>query len=750
VKRGGVTTRLAVWSALHPWVVVGLWLVAVLLGLTGWHYADHTMTLGTKLSDETESSRGNALVGERLGSDPAATRIICAGAGTASAAPGFQPSSDGAPRRQSMPRVVASIADCYEARWATISSGSSTDPWLLPARQTALTEISFSTSPEEAKAALQLLLPPASRAAFPIDKPTATIEANLRAVAQDDLVQADKFGLPLAFIILLVIIRALLTPFVPILIAAAAVVIAAGMAALTGHVYPISFYVINMVVMVGLAVGIDYSLLILERYREERRIGLPLIAAIEASSISAGRTVLASGVTVIVSLAGMLLIPISVFRDLGIGSILVVSVGLLAVITLLPALLRLIGSRIDWPRPPSPVIEQPMGNLSYGRLATLVTRWPLPCIILVSLLIGLLSSEALDLRSGASLSHLAPVLEDSSQPSAEVLGVEVATTLMSVVEIVVDGTQTPQADVGIERLVAALGQDKDFAPVLTLQSNEAGDLKLINALVVRRPDSNEASAAVERLRTTILPRAFNGLPVEVFVSGALASQRDAAKIIEAWQFRVVGIVFGMSFIFLMLVFRSIVVPLLATSMTLVSASAAIGLLVLVMQKGRGAAMLGLAEVPTIEVWVPVVLFCILFGLSMDYHVFLLSRINEYYRGTGDPTAAIARGLQSTGGLIFGAAMIMVVVFGCFAAGRLVMLQQIGFGLAAAIFIDALLVRSILVPASMTLLGHWNWYLPSWLQWLPRITEQHSHATRATVREVAPVPENGVQGRPGLP
>ena len=226
--------------------------------------------------------------------------------------------------------------------------------------------------------------------------------------------------------------------------------------------------------------------------------------------------------------------------------------------------------------------------------------------------------------------------------------------------------------------------------------------------------------AIERLRSELVPAAFAGVPSRVMVTGETARFVDIADVNDAYTPIVFAFVLGLSFILLTVAFRSIVVPVKAILMNLLSVGAAYGLIVLVFQKGVGAELVGFQQVEVIQTGLPLFLFAVLFGLSMDYHVFLLSRIRERFDQTGDNTEAVAYGLRTTGRLITGAALIMVAVFGGFALGDLVAMQQFGFGLAVAVFVDATIVRSVLVPASMRLLGKWNWYLPNFLQWLPRL------------------------------
>ncbi len=289
----------------------------------------------------------------------------------------------------------------------------------------------------------------------------------------------------------------------------------------------------------------------------------------------------------------------------------------------------------------------------------------------------------------------------------------------------------------IDQLLEDMDASGQFGPA-TVETNEAGDLTLVSAPLVTDANSEASYETVTWLRESIIPATFNGTGTEVFVSGDSAFNEDLNIMIEDYTPIVFAFVLGLSFILLMLAFRSIVVPIKAILMNLLSVGAAYGLLVLMFQKGYGE-FLGFAQTPAIEAWLPIFLFCVLFGLSMDYHVFLLSRIREHYDATGRNRESVAVGLQATAKIITGAALIMVAVFSGFASGELVFMQQVGFGLAAAVLIDATIVRSVLVPASMALLGNVNWYLPRWLHWLPDLRVE---GAAAHVEAPAPVPAGG--------
>jgi RND superfamily putative drug exporter len=317
----------------------------------------------------------------------------------------------------------------------------------------------------------------------------------------------------------------------------------------------------------------------------------------------------------------------------------------------------------------------------------------------------------------------------------------------------VAGPESSGVQDGIAQLTTAVEGDAAFGTPLPAQASADGSLTLVEIPLAGAATDAQSEAAVNavgRLRTDYIPAAFGG--TEVLVGGETAFVSDFFDISDQYTPIIILVVLGLSFLLLTVVFRSIVVPAKAIVMNLLSVGAAYGLIVLVFQKGGPgigksiADFLGFQQVDAIEAWLPLFLFSILFGLSMDYHVFLLTRIREEYDRTGDNAEAVAYGLRTTGGIITGAAVIMVAVFGGFAAGRLTALEQMGFGLAVAVFMDATIVRSVLVPSTMRLLGDRNWYLPTWLQWLPKLdVEGHRDEQHVLIPELEPVSGNGEVG-----
>ena len=457
--------------------------------------------------------------------------------------------------------------------------------------------------------------------------------------------------------------------------------------------------------------------------------------AMTRTGATAGRTVFFSGVTVVVALSAMLIIPSNVYQALAIGAILVVVAAVSATLTLLPALLSLLGPRVNALRVPyiGRRLDRKL-DMSGGGFWSWTTRnvmnHPILSFVGVAALMIAAASSFLDIKLGFNGVDLFPE-GTQTRTAFEVLEEKFSFGVAVPTEIVIDGDMNSQSvQAAIQRLEETLAQDPDFFGEPTIQTNANSDLGLFPTAVAGDSGASKAVEAVRKLRSEYIPEAFSGVPADVLVTGWTAFNIDFFDIVETFTPIVFTLVLALSFILLTVFFRSIVVSTKAIIMNLLSVGAAYGLLVLVFQKGVGADLLGFQQSDIIDAWIPLFLFSVLFGLSMDYHVFLLNRVRERYDQTKNNTEAVAYGVRSTAGLITGAALIMVAVFGGFASGDTVANQQVGFGLAVAIFFDATLVRSILVPASMRLLGDFNWYLPSALRWLPdlRVEAEEAPAT----------------------
>jgi putative drug exporter of the RND superfamily len=544
----------------------------------------------------------------------------------------------------------------------------------------------------------------------------ASVGLAYRELADSDLRAELRIGLPVAIVVLLLVFGSIVATLLPLLVAAVSITVALALAVLAAQVMPVYFLVVNMVLMMGLAVGIDYALFMLVRYREERRAGATVVLAVERSGASAGHAVMFSGATVVVALAGLLLVPTNIFRGLAAGAIAAVLVAMLASLTLLPALLCLVGDRVDSLRLPLPRGFGGGGGMA-ARAARAAVRRPWLTLVVSVGLLTFLAAPALQMRIGfAGIETLPSQLE--TRQAFDRLQANFRIGLVAEAVVVVDagsGTGAAAVDGALQRLRRAMVDDRGFlAELAREQRSPDGRLRVLMVPLPGEAEGEPALAAIERLRSTLVPQAFSGSPATVMVTGTSAGYLDFFSLTRRYAPWVIAMVLGLSFFLLAWAFRSVVVPLKAAALNLLSVGAAYGALVLVFQHGVGAAWLGLQQVPIIEAWIPLFLFTVLYGLSMDYHVFLLSRIREQYDKTGDNAAAVVQGIGSTAGVITGAALIMVAVFAGFAAGELVMFQQIGFGLAVAVLLDATLVRLLLVPALMTVLGDRNWYSPRWM------------------------------------
>jgi uncharacterized membrane protein YdfJ with MMPL/SSD domain len=534
-----------------------------------------------------------------------------------------------------------------------------------------------------------------------------SIDEDFSSAADEDLARGEIFGLALALLVLIVVFRSVVAAVVPIAVAIASIVVALAAVAGIGQAFVLNFVVVNVLVMMGLAVGIDYSLFVVSRYREERGAGRAREDAVAVAGATASRAVLFSGATVVLALVGMFLVPQTVFRSIAVGAIAVVLVSVLAALTLLPAALAVLGDRIERMR--VPLLGRGANGGVWSRVAALALRRPAASLAAgVAVLVALAAPYA-SIETGTAGVGTLPesfqtrvaydAIEDAFGPQGT-----------AAAEVVVEGERTPELRAAVERLRRTVAQDPDYGKTSV---GVAPDAAVTRVTVPVDADATGpgAMAAVKELRERYVPRAFAGVDAEALVGGQSADELDFAGIARDRQPIVFAFVLGLSFLVLVVAFRSIVIPLTAIATNLLSVAAAYGLLVVVFQDGVGADLLGLQRADTVESWVPLFLFTILFGLSMDYHVFLLSRIRERWQATGDTRESVAFGVATTARLITGAALIMVAVFAGFAGGQLVMFQQMGFGLGAAVLIDATLVRSVIVPSAMALLGRWNWWFP---------------------------------------
>lgn len=390
---------------------------------------------------------------------------------------------------------------------------------------------------------------------------------------------------------------------------------------------------------------------------------------------------------------------------------------------MLPAVLSLMDRRINSLRVPFLKEESAKRRRHeksgfWNWVSEQVTNHPVIALLLALVILLACAYPVFDLEIGQSDVNTLPPQYESRQ-GLDILGEEFSAGMLAPVKIVIDQYDTADMQAGTASLQQALVSDVDFQ-VSQVELNSEGDVALMTVFLTEDPYSSQATEAVDTLRDDILPAAFGAGRANVMVTGFTAFNCDFFQITEVYTPFIFAFVLGLSFVLLLVVFRSLVVAFASIIFTMLSVGAAYGLIVLVFQKGVGANFFGFLEIESIDAWVPLFLFCMLFGLSMDYQVFLMSRIRERFDQTDDTKDAICFGIRSTAGLIVGAALIMAVVFGGFASGQFVVMQEMGFGLAVAVLVDVFVVRVVLVPSVLTLLGRRSWYMPSWLQWLPDV------------------------------
>ena len=562
----------------------------------------------------------------------------------------------------------------------------------------------------------------------------STRDHDFNTLSERDLRNGElRFGIPAALVILLLVFGTLVAGLVPLLMALVAITTALGLVALLTQLVELSIFTTNMLTGMGLALGIDYALFVISRYREERGRGRAPEDAIVAAGATASRAVLFSGSAFVIAMFGLLLVPSSIFRSLAAGAILVGVTSLAVALTLLPALLGLLHDRVDAGRLPivgrrSVERDNPEGRF-WGAIIDRVLRRPGISLAIATVALVALALPALGLNIGTSGVSTLPN-DLAAKQGYLALQHDFAAQTADPVHILV-ATQSGMGATALQQLRDQLDADPRFGPgQIRTGIGGVGDL----AVPVRGdPAGEKAIAAVRDLRDHLVPAAFHGTDADPLVGGSTSESVDYLDNVTSPAPLVFAFVLGLSFVLLTIAFRSIAVALTAIVLNLLSVGAAYGLLVLVFEHGVGAGVLGFQIVDAVEAWVPLFLFAVLFGLSMDYQVFLLSRIRERFDQDADTAAAVRWGVASTARIITGAALIIVAVFAGFAAGDLVMFQQMGFGIAVSLLIDATVIRSVVLPSAMVLLGDRNWYLPSWLAWIPHVEVEGHLGTEAPPR-----------------
>jgi uncharacterized membrane protein YdfJ with MMPL/SSD domain len=558
------------------------------------------------------------------------------------------------------------------------------------------------------------------------------------------LASAGERSIPLTLLILVLVFGAVVAAGIPLLLALTAVFATIGLLALPSHLISMDPNISAVVLLVGLAVGVDYSLFYLKREREERAAGRSAEAALEAAAATSGRSVLISGVTVMIAMAGMFFSGDKGFMSVAVATMTVVAIAMLGSLTVLPAVLSKLGDKVEKGRIPflGRLRRKDGGeNRVWSAILTPALRRPLISAVIAGAALVALASPVLGVHTAIS------GLDSLPNSTKEVRAIHAVQDAFpggpqpAVVVVKAKDVSSPavsHAITGLKREALASGQM--LTPIEVTRNADNTVARITIPLVGKGTDA-KSNAALASLRDRIVPSTVGKVDgAEYAVTGITAASHDFNSKMKGALPYVFGFVLAFAFLLLLVSFRSVVIAAKAIVLNLLSVGAAYGVLVLVFQKGWGEGILGFKSNGGIASWLPLFMFVILFGLSMDYHVFILSRVREAYDRGMKTEDAVEHGIKTTAGVVTSAAVVMVGAFAIFATMPILDMKEMGIGLAAAVLIDATIVRAVLLPATMRLLGDWNWYLPKWLEWLPRL----EHETRApeAAPEAAPAPALG--------
>jgi RND superfamily putative drug exporter len=745
------TVRVAAWSARHRWPVFALWFVAT-FGLLGASFAAG----GIRALDINEDPNGPRLESEVAfevygGSEPVdpfeRLVVVIGGEPRAALDPAFQAS------------VAQLVADLRAVRAPVDGVDGPTfedviDPFVagpasgLISPDGSTVQVVGNVPGERPIVQQRLVAVPAIVDAARARMPDAAIHVvsstflneDIETVINEELDGSLRLTIPVTFLILLVAFGAIAASVVPLILAGTSLAAAIGFLGLYSQtIGAVSPNAIQLVILMGLAVAVDYSLFMITRFRTERRGGARVQEAIETSSSTAGRAVFFSGIAVIISLGGLLTLGISLFASMAVGTMAVVLVSVIGSLTFLPATLAILGDRVNWGRPVTWLprllrrrgalesIERratrPPGSGVWATAVNAVMRRPVVMTVLSAGLLLAVAAPVTQLRTG--------VTDITGLPSSidGIAGIKLINEKFPLgqnlrLDVVVTHPERDDVRAAIDVLRTRVLAMPEIQGEATGLPSSDGESVLVSFQMTGGRNDEANRTVVREVRSDLRPELFGELQssgVEMYVSGGAARVVDITGIYSDATPRIFAFVLGLSFLLMLVAFRSIVIPIKAILLNLLSSGAAFGVMVLVFHEGWFAEPLGIVSSGVIESWVPIFVFTILFGLSMDYHLFILTRIKEARDRGLESRAAVARGIAVTSGTITSAASIMVVVFAVFVTFKFVFIQQLGLGLAVAVFIDATLIRSLLLPATMTLLGDRNWWLPRWLGWLPNVT-----------------------------
>jgi len=740
--------RLGHWLFRHRKLVVGLWAVVVLLSLPLAPRVAGVLKVGGFANDNAESSRALVTLERDLGFRPTSLSVIFSSGAWAVDDPRF------------LAGVQESLRDVGRVPEIAEVASFTTNPRQIAAdRHTAYVLLNLSTPPEGS----QQILPTIEDTIRPVPAEMERIVAggpvvyaDIETTSSRDLQRGEIIAFPLALIALALVFGSLAAAVTPMVVGGFSVIAILASIFLLGNVTDLSIFVLNLATMLGLGLAVDYALFITSRFREELA-QRPLEDAVAITVATAGRAIFFSGLTVLIGLSGLIIFPFMFLRSVGFAGVIVVFFSVLAALTLLPAILGLLGERINALtiiRYRSRRPDEDGG--AWHRLALAVMARPWRFFIPTLALLLLIGSPFLNVRLSSPDASILPQNVPSRQgydllvakfgaaelePLALVIKTPNGSSIYDPANIdaLYALTHTLQNDPRVARVdsLTTLDTQLERAQYELIYSNPdriidpyaallaprlaRGDTTLVSVVLKNSSVSNESKSLVTDLRSTIPP---GGLTYQV--TGTTAGVVDVVDTMYAdFPKALLGVVLA-TYVILLVLLRSVVLPLKAILMNALSLVASYGALVWVFQEGHLSRFLGFAPLGFVEATLPIIMFCTLFGVSMDYEVFLLTRIREAWVETGDNTRAVATGLERSGRIITSAALIVVVVAGSFVSADIVLIKAFGLGVALAVFLDATIVRALLVPATMRLLGHWNWYIPAWLdRWLPH-TEEHTN------------------------
>jgi len=713
MQHKNLAARIGRWSAQHRRIAILGWL-AFALGLFAISLVSPMKQLVFETAGPGESGRADTIIYEDF-KQPAGEEVLIQSPSLTTDDPAFKAAVQAVISGVSNLDAVARVKSPYEPENSGFVSAD---------RHSALVPIEIRGPSDEAADKID---PVVARVAevqkahpdFYIGSFGESTNKALNASFGDDLKRAGLFSVPLTLIILVLAFGALVAAGIPLLLGLSAVLATMGLVAVASQLLPMSDSVSAIILLVGLAVGVDYTMFYLKREREERAAGRSEAAALEAAAATSGRSVLVSGLTVMVAMAGMFLTADAGFASFGLATMMVVAVAMLGSLTVLPALLSKLGDKVDRGRVPfvHRLRRDDGEGRIWGAIIDRVLRRPVVAAVLAGGFLVAIAVPAYQLHTAQPSIDTYPqsLLTTYNRLKVAFPGTENGATVV-VKAPNVESPTVRDAITDLQRRALATGL---LHEPIDVDANEAKTVATIAIAIEGDGTDATSNAALTALRGEVIPPTVGALPdTEVAVTGMTAYAKDFSDQMKTVAPLVFGFVLLFAFGLMLVSFRSVVIAAKAVLLNLLSVGAAYGILVLVFQHGWGKGLLGFEFTGGIDPFLPILLFVILFGLSMDYHVFILSRVREAYDKGMTTDQAVAHGIKTTAGVVTSAAIVMVGVFAIFATLQAMIFKQFGVGLATAILIDATIIRAILLPASMKLLGDWNWYLPKWLEWLP--------------------------------